>query len=446
VSSERIRNWWENTRSSLWFIPSILSITAIILSVIIPELDRRLGTAQTLHQRILFYGSPDAARTLLTVIAGSVITVISLLFSITILTLQQASTQFSPRIMRTFMRNPANQTVLGVFVATFLYSILVLRQIREDVLGSAFVPILAMTSAIILAVACLGLLVFYLHNSALMFNAATILENIHHELLDGIDRLYPSQIGFPLDEDADDLDSFRERHSNDVSITVNANSTGYLRVVDHSGVVDHLPDGAWAIVFPTTGAYVTRGMPLIEVGHVSGDLTPLADGLRDTFILDTERSMMQDAMFGFRQLVDIALKAMSPTIFDPTTAEHAISCISDSLIALARRDFPTRTRSVARGGEDSKQVTLWINRPEFAEYVDIAFSQLRRSAREDVHVTLYLLDAIAVVARNVSGVRREPVEHEVREIVWLAEHSHISPHDRALVQARANAVLELIEV
>jgi uncharacterized membrane protein len=186
-------------------------------------------------------------------------------------------------------------------------------------------------------------------------------------------------------------------------------------------------------------------MPLIEVGHVSGDLTPLTDGLRDAFILDTERSMTQDAMFGFRQLVDIALKAMSPTIFDPTTAEHAISCIGDSITALARRDFPTRTRTVERSGDDPKQVTLWINRPGFPEYVDIAFSQLRRSAREDVHVTLYLLDAIAVVARHVSGSRREPLEREVQEILWLAEHSDISPHDRSLIQARSSAVLDLIE-
>lgn len=442
LSGERIRDWWENTRSSLWFIPAIMATIAILLSVIIPELDRRAFGEAHSYRRILFYGSPSAARTILTVIAGSLVTVISLTFSITLLTLQQASTQFTPRIMRAFMRHPLNQAVLGAYIATFLYAILVLRQVRDEAATlSSFVPILATTTAILLALVCLGLLVAFLNHSALMLNASTIVENVHADLIASIERLHPALEDTPASRTDEDLDEFRQRHSAGPSVEVRARSAGYLRIVDDDRLAGLLPEGGWAIVHPIPGDYVIRGTLLVEAGAVESlDVA----AVRDCFILGAERSLAHDALFGVRQLADVALKGMSPAIFDPTTAEHAISCLGDGLAYLSGRAFPEQVRVFERGDE-AAPVVLWVGRPRFADYVREGFSQLRHVAGDDIHVALHLLATLEVVARHAGGAWCVPVLREVEEMIGQLEQSRLSPGDRVRLRQRAERILALAE-
>lgn len=441
---ERLRDWWENTRSSLWFIPTLMAIVAILLSIIIPEIDRRTFNESHAFRRILFYGSPSAARTILTVIAGSLVTVISLTFSITLLTLQQASTQFTPRIMRAFMRHPLNQAVLGAYIATFLYAILVLRQVRDEAAPfSSFVPILATTTAILLALLCLGLLVAFLNHSALMLNAATIVENIHADMISSVERLHP-----PLDDASptlagESVAAFRERHGTPAVVDLHARSAGYLRTVDIDRLAALLPAGSWAIVRPIPGDYIIRGTRLVEIGSAE---TPLDDegALRDCFILGSERVLVHDALFAVRQLADVALKGMSPAIFDPTTAEHAISCLGDGLAYLSGRAFPERVRVFERG--DDPAVSLWVAGPEFADYVGEAFTQLRHVVRDDIHVALHLLETLEVVAIHAGSTRWGPALREVQEMIGQLDQSSLSPGDSDWLRQRAESILTLTDV
>lgn len=445
-SIEQLRNEWEELRSSLWFIPALIAVSAVVLSIIIPEIDSRYEGDVGQHRQIIFYGTASAARTILNVIASSVITVVSLVFSITLLTLQQASTQFTPRSMRTFMRDPLNQVVLGTFIATFVYSILVLRQVRgEDSPLDQFIPVLATTFAILLALICLGLLVAYLNHAALLLNASTVVEHIHEDLLESIERLHPSEIGAAAADGGDDLSTFRAQYVTGESYDVLARSSGKLRVVDTERLAGALPAGAWAIIHPTPGDYVIRGAPLLEVGGVELDddaLDEIRDRARHAFILGHERSLSQDALFGVRQLVDVGLKGMSPGIFDPTTTEHVISALGDAMVALAERDFPTHIRVIEYDDDDRQGVVaLWINRPSFEDYVDAAFAQLRRVARDDVHVSLYLLDVLDVLVSRTHGARREAVLVQIRELVaQLAEAQH-TDRDRNLIKDRAAAIM-----
>lgn len=442
LSGDRLRNWWENTRSSLWFIPAVMAAIAILLSIIIPEIDRRFLRDTDAFRRVLFYGSPSAARTILTVIAGSLVTVISLTFSITLLTLQQASTQFTPRIMRAFMRHPLNQAVLGAYIATFLYAILVLRQVRDEAMTlTPFVPILATTMAIVLALVCLGLLVVFLNHSALMLNAATVVENIHADLIASIERLHPAPDEEQEVHTDEGLPAFRERHAAP-SVEVRARQAGFLRVVDDDRIAALLSPGSWAIVHPIPGDYVIRGTLLLEVG--AGE-APLDDegALRDCFILGSERSLTNDALFAVRQLADVALKGMSPAIFDPTTAEHAISGLGDALAYLSHRVFPDRVRVFERG--DDAAVVIWLGGPEFGDYVREAFSQLRHVVRDDIHVALHLLATLEVVARHAGSARRGPVLREIEEMVGQIDQSSLSPGDGVWLRQRAEAILALAE-
>ncbi len=266
VTTERIRNQWENVQSSLWFIPAVLGVIAIALSYIMPEIDSRVEDELTRHTDWLFYGTADSARAILSAISGSLITVITLLFSITMLTLQQAATQYTPRIIRMFMNDRGVQTVLGTFLATFLYSLLVLRQVRgEDAIGGSSIPMLSVSLAILLTIVCLALLIYFIHHSATMFQAATIVERIHHEMLDSINRLYPEAIGAPSDDDPT-LDQFRDRNGSQPSVLVRADRSGYLRRIDDGAIINSVGAGGWGVVFPKIGAYITHQQPLVEFG------------------------------------------------------------------------------------------------------------------------------------------------------------------------------------
>ena len=423
IAWEGVRSRWENVRSSLWFIPSLLMLVAGIGSVLIPELDHQIADDLTTERRWLFSGSPSAARTILSVIAGSLITVISLLFSITVLTLQQASTQFTPRVIRTFTRDQGSQLVLGVYVATFLYALLVLRQVRGEVAAAGeFVPVIAVTVAIMLAILCLGCLIYFIHHSATLFQAATVIERVHHDLLAAIDRLYPSAIGKAVDDgDAVDLVSFRHKHALGMGQVVPAPCAGFLRSIDEQALAGALPAGSWAIVDLPVGSYLLHGQPLVEIGSVPDGNADIGERLTQAFVIDQERTITQDALFGIRQLVDIALKALSPAISDPTTAEHAIGCLGNALMQLATRPFPSPERIVERGDEGS--VTIWLARPTFEDYVEEALGQIERAAREEFHVLRQLKAILVTVARHTEGTRSFVLGRHIERVTSMIEHA-----------------------
>jgi uncharacterized membrane protein len=436
---ERARKTWENVESSLWFIPSIFVSFAIALSFLLPELDRRVVDDISEYRRWIFFGTADAARTVLSAIGGSLITVISLLFSVTVIVLQQATTQFSPRVMRTFTSDRGSQIVLGIYVATFLYALLVLRQIRgEDAAIGEFVPLLSVTASLIFALICVGALIYFIHHIATLLQISTIIESVHEELLAAIDQLYPAQIGEPAVEDVDSLSEFRERYG-DPATVIAAEQSGFLRSVDESALVDALPAEAWAIVHPHVGDYLIRGTTLVESGGAEID-DDRRQRVLAALVLDRQRSPTQDALFGIRQLVDIGLKALSPSIHDPTTAEQVISVLGDVLAALAGRAFPPRIRRVER---DDRTHVLWLDRPGFGDYVDASFDQLRGVATGNIHVTLHLLDTIATVARQAPVDRRSSLLAQVEAISDAFEEGAFSGRDRWLMRERMSAAREV---
>ncbi len=433
IPHERVQNWANNVRASLWFLPSTFVILATLLSWAVPTIQTTPAEYATPIRKIMFSGSPDAARTVLSVISGSTITVISLLFSITIVALQQASTQFSPRIMRNFTRDRGNQVVLGVYLATFIYSLLLLGQIRgDDASGDAQVPGLAVTVSIALAALCLGLLVYFIHHGATLFQASNIIESIHRELRQQIDQFYPSRVGDPEEEEDDDVDRVYMRSNDHSPIVVRAVSSGYLRSVDTTALTDAVGNGRWAAIHPFIGTYITEGDLLAEVDRSDQPESELIEAVRNVFVLDRERTMYQDPLFGIRQLVDIAVKALSPSINDPTTAEHALSCIGDTVVSIANRSFPRKLRIVERDGRDP--VHLWMNRPSFEDVIDVAFSQIRRAGRDHVHVTLHVLKVLGAAGSQARGLRVEAFRRQIDDIAWFVDEGQFAPHERAVLR------------
>jgi len=433
----RVVNAWENARASLWLLPALLVVVACALAIGLLGLDARFP-ATTDARPWRFDGSASAAETLLSTLAGSLITVVSLAFSITIVALQQAATQLTPRVMRTFMHDRGNQLVFGSYIGTFTYALLVLRRVRtpDAAGGGAFVPGLAIAAALVLAFWCVGLLIYFIHHIATSLQVATVTDNIRRDLRHGIAHLYPQDLAEPVPGSG--VAVALPRPGGPPTHTVRAADAGFLRAVDEVQLLGALTPGArLARVRPQVGDYVVTGAPLLEIWADRPGEVARADGaLRAAFTLARERTSPQDLLFGVRQLVDIALRARSPAINDPTTAEYCLAHLGDVVAQLAVRDFPAAVRRAPATG-----TLLLVAHPDFAAIVDAAFSQIRRQARGDVHVTTALLTTLGWVAERARHPERAAaIRRQIDEVLAALGAQGFSAADEAAVRAGARAV------
>lgn len=404
----RLQNLWRNISSSFWFVPSLAVAAALILAGVLTGVDARLSGLDHSSVPWLFGGTADAARSVLSTIAGSLITVISIAFSLTVIALQQASSQFSPRVMRRFTGDRVNQIVLGAYIGTFVYSLMVLREVRSPEEGaSGFVPALSVSVAIALAIVCVGLLILFIHHISQMLQVDLVERQIHDEMLERLDHLYPSMVGEPAAvKDAAAGDAAEDAAGEGWEIR--STETGFVRSIDDAALLNAEREGVTRVrIRVAVGAFVAHDDLLATVAGAPADATETTRAIRKAVVIDATRSAEQDLLFDVRQLVDIALRALSPGINDPTTAEHALYYLGDMLGRLGQRAFPSPVRTAPGGG-----IRIIVARPGWDDFVAASFDQIRESARGNVHVIDVLLDVLrrlehAVPVERVPAVRAQ---------------------------------------
>lgn len=441
ISMKYIQSHWDEIRTSLWFVPTALVFTAAVVAFSMIEIDHAIQAEDIQIPDWVFGSSADGARTLLSTIAGSLVTIVGVVFSITIVVLQQAASQFTPRVMGNFIRQTGTQFTLGIYLATFLYALLIIRSVRShDAPDDQFIPRLSIAFALVLATVCLGFLVYFIHHMATSLQASMVISNVNREFREDTGPLYPEHIGFTANDRDLSLESFRREYMPVPNVRIEAEESGYLLSVDEEAILANVPETTGIAILPQIGDFVIRGTPVIEI---SGYRQLEDDDLHRIFEcveLGTERSRFQDPMFSIRQLVDIALKALSPSINDPTTANNAISMLGDCISVLADRKFPDRVRAVRRGEEDHRgDVQVSTNRPSFDAYVDAAFSEIRREALRDVAVSLHLADTIGALgdAVKIPG-RAEPLHTVLTDLLRGLERTDFDRQDVEKIRAHVD--------
>ena len=433
----RVRHLWERFSSSLWFVPTIIVLGAVVLAMGLIEADAWLGREGLMERWPRLFGAgADGSRGLLTAIASSMITVAGVTFSITIVALALASSQYTSRILRNFMRDRINQTVLGVFLGVFVYCLVVLRTIRSGDEGT-FVPAVAVLGALLLAFVAIGFLIFFIHHIAASIQATNIIAAVAGETLKAVDRLFPTEVGDPAIECTPaDGDSDLSRQP---WFTIAARTTGYIQGIDadtlfavarERDVIVRMERGI--------GEFVIDGSPLAAAAG-----KPLDDDARRklhaAYSIDTHRTVHQDAAYGIRQIVDVALKALSPGINDTTTAINCIDFLGAILARLAQRSIDTPYRS--EGG----QVRVVTRGPTFPSLLAEAFDQIRQNAEGNVAVLERLLQILEIlVERTADDQRRRALRLQADVIGETAARSVPAALDRATIEAaRQRLVLRL---
>jgi uncharacterized membrane protein len=422
-----VRKLWIDLRSSLWFVPTLLVLLGITLAVGLVEIDARFSDDLKNWGWLPFLKAGAAgARGMLEAIASSMITVAGLAFSITIVTLSLASTQYSPRILRNFMRDRANQSVLGVFVGIYAYCLIVLRTIRDaNDNGGGFVPLLAVSFGVLLALVGIGYLIFFIHHIATSIQASSILDSITTETIKTIDKLFPSELGEP----AEDRPAAAEEAGGKEWFVTNARTTGYIQSVAAEALWSFATDHQVVLkLIREVGDFVVTGEPLVSSSkNLEVDW---ASRLDEFFVIGSFRTVDQDVSFGIRQIVDIALKALSPGINGTTTAVACLDYLGAILSRLAERPMP----SPYRKGEG--QLVVIAPNPDFADFLGKSLDEIRLCAADNVTIYLSQLALVARVARKTSDpLRQSSLLLHAKLIAGQADGSVPIPYDRERINA-----------
>ena len=433
----KLRLLWESWRSSLWFVPTVLVLGAVVLAQGLIEIDRHIDRTNLQAQWPRLFGAGAAgSRGMLTAIASSMITVAGVAFSITIVALALASSQYTSRILRNFMRDRASQTVLGAFVGIFVYCLVVLRSIRGGDEG-AFVPSLAVLFAVVLAFVGIGCLIFFIHHIASSIQAESIIQSAADETIHAIDRLFPAEMGEASGADSPGPEPLPPGVQ--VWQSIPARRTGYIQGVDSDGLLGFA--GAQNTVVRMErgiGEFVVEGVPLVSVAGGKKPDDETADHLDALYTIGRLRTMAQDAGFGIRQIVDVALKALSPGINDTTTAVTCVDYLTAVLARLAARHFESPHRM------DHGQLRVIARGLTFPSLLGEAFDQIRQNGAGNVTVLLSLLQALEVIAvRTQDAHRRQALLRQADLIAEVANRTIPAPRDCEGIEAALERLAQI---
>ena len=395
----KLINTWDALLASYWFLPGLMTSGSVLLAAFMVWFDT--GDKLTWLRDIPFVSlsQPDGARSLLSTISGSMIGVAGVAFSITMVVLSLTSGQYGPRLVGNFMRDRGNQFVLGSFIGTFIYCLLVLRTIRSvDESGAltSFVPHLAVTFSVLLAAFNLGVFIYFIHHTAESIQASTIITNIARSLEDLIKKIYPeeqlSHERGPSDEALNMATLVPDRFDKEAR-SVTMKHSGYLQTVEVQGLTAAAKEHGVIIKVPhRPGTFLVERRPLLQVWPGERLTDELAGKLRNSFTFGPRRTPLQDFDFLFDQLTEVALRALSPGVNDPVTAIECINRVGEGFNLLASRKPHSPYFC-----DDDEKLRLIYTQVEMADLVRNTFGPMRRFSGDSMMVSLHLLQTITVL-------------------------------------------------
>ena len=411
-------------RSSFWFLPSLIVASSIVLAVCL--IDVNLPPEMLHRWPRLFGAGAEGAREMLSTIASSMMTVVGITFSMTLVALSLASSQYTSRVVSSFMRSRTTQAVLGIFAGIFTYCLIVLRAIRSSD-ETTFVPSLAVLIGVLLAVAGIGILILFIHHIATSIQASSIISSIAEEAMESIDKVFPDKLTRVIEED----DKAQALHLPLQCSwhTVPAKKNGYLQNVDYDALLHFAcKHNTIAKMNYGIGEFVVKGTELASLALVGPPSKEAIEAFHSFFSTASHRTIEQDPAFGLRQIVDAAVKALSPGINDTTTAVTCMNYLAAILASLGKRSFPSPFHY--------KQDKLWLItiEPTFDTFLAASFDEILGSAKSNVAALIGMTRALQTIATQLEVPRRREALHELTQRVGEAAGQSVeSAYDLALI-------------
>ena len=423
----RLRAQSDRLRSSLFFVPMLCVVAGAILGEAMLGVDALVtGISPRLTATV------DSARTVLTTVAGATLAFAGVAFSVSLLLISLASSQYSPRVIHGMFRDPFNKRVMGLVIGTFTYCLVVLRAVRAALegAGDAIVPSVSILLAVVLGIGSILAIIAFINHAAHSMDVSNILRRVTDEVLSQAGAAWPE----PDPDSPSGLDQGRSESLPDGASPVPFTEYGWVQNVDYERLLAVLPPGASLRLETFAGHYAIQNAPICRIFPPPDNMADLSDAVRAAVMVGKSRTLQQDVAYGVRQLADVALKAMSPGINDPTTAHEAISHLGSVLADLLRRQ-PPAGRLVGEEGE----VILIPHATTHAELVGLAFDEVRIASADQPTVLIYLLDVLHQVEQSLAELDRHRAVHALHGqadlIRALNEKADVQEPDRERVRA-----------
>lgn len=414
----------DRLRSALWFVPAMMTTGAGILALVSVRVDQLFASPLANAISFVYSGGPEGARAILSTTAGSMITIAGVSFSIVIVALSLASNNYGSRLLRNFMRDRGNQVVLGTFIATYIYCLLVLGAIRS-IDDFEFVPYMSVTIGIGLALCSLGVLIYFIHHVSESIQAEHVVKVVAEELEASIERLFPESVGAnapPQEEEPWPEESW----------SLTSPTTGYLQAVDGDRILELSERHDLRIeILVAPGTFLAAGLEIARV-HPPDDIDrELALELRSCFECGMVRTTHQDIEFALDQLVEVAVRALSPGLNDPFTAAACLDRLFQGFLKLVDREFP---ESVRRGRDGTARITA--PSPTFESLLARSLGPILHYGCHSPIVVSRMLEVVRILLVNCTEPkRREALLAHARETRRAAERGLESETERRRIAA-----------
>ncbi|MEC3954480.1 DUF2254 domain-containing protein [Nocardia sp. CDC153] len=422
----------EALRTNLWFVPTLEVLAAVGLFAVTYALDRAIYRGALAIPSWIIGGTPDAARQVLTAIAAAIITVVGVVFSITIVALTLASTQFGPRMLRNFIRDRGTQLTLGTFVASFVYAIAALVSV-----GSDFVPHISTTVAIASMVVDLAMLIYFINHIAMAIQLPNVIAGIAAEVAIAADRGRATSAQLPENgPSAEELLAVLRDSGGQVRVT----GSGYLQYIRHEKLVRLAAAENAVIHLPyRPGHFLTQGQVVAHVWPPEA-AERIAENFDRGHVAGPTRTLTQDISFGIDQIVEIALRALSPAVNDTFTALTCIDWLGDCLSRIAVAWHPVPVHRDRHG-----YVRVIATQVSYERLVQRAFEKIRQAGQGMPAIQIRQLDALTEIAEHTHDPDRRQVLLEQAAMIERSVRQYVAEEsDRDDVLRRHAALLARI--
>ncbi|SMO87495.1 Uncharacterized membrane protein [Saccharicrinis carchari] len=428
---KKILFYWGELKSTFWFLPVVFILLAIVFALLFAYFDSQVQFPDKGIWPYILVGSASSARTILATISAAMIGVAGTVFSITLVALTLASSQFGPRLIRNFMYDRFNQVVLGTYIATFIYCLMVLNTIKEtDHL--IYIPSLSILFAIIAAVANIILLVIFIHHISVSIQADKVISDISESMSKNISSLFPDTL--------DDVKSKRPHYDEKAlknacttKQTILAAKSGYLQYIDNDALVALALDYDFLIHLNCrAGDYLVKESELGTVYAGKNIEDEQIKKISHQLIIGQTRTRQQDAEHAIHQMVEIAARALSPGVNDPYTAIACIDNLTSTMCYLSRVKFPSKHRT-----DKDKRLRLIVETFSFNGMLNAAFNQIRQYAKGSPSVVIRLMDALITIDQFTHKPDYKiSLKKHAEMIMNMAKESFTEPNDIKDVKER----------
>ncbi len=424
---------WSQLKATFWFIPVIIIGISILLSMALVTLDGMVDVSKDGITRFFLVKSSDSARSILTTISGAMIGVAGTVFSVTLVALTLASSQFGSRLIRNFMYVRLNQVVLGSYISTYLYCLLILNSIRDSE-DFAFIPSISILVAILAAIANIILLIVFIHQIATSIQADHVIADISDFISKRIDKFSDNNqsIKTEIINAEGVLKQFKYR------LPIYSPVNGYLQYVDKESLTEFLQEeNALLELQFRPGAHLVLGLQLGWLHTETEWDTKKKNKITDHLVIGNSKTAQQDLEYSLHQMVEIAVRALSPGINDPYTAITCIDNLKATMCQIAKIEFPAKYQF---DKEDNLRIIM--DSLDFKVTLETSFNKIRQYAGGSTSVIIRLMESLTTIYDfTETDEQKTAVKKQAQMILRLAKNTITEENDLADLKNKAHAIL-----